>query len=473
MQLFHHFSRRTVSLLILSGFFANPALARLTTVTGTADMVYDFSNRSYKQLSADPSGKVGDKQKVGVGPEISVVSQGINDAFSLLYAPLLNYDFVTDSSGVDHKLNLKGERNLSRYWTLTVTDDYIRSDDPSLTSTSSASSYSAGVNGQQPIIPGNELSRDLSGQKYWTNTAAIRTAYSLAENSRIGGGYNYSVLRNDQGSTGYQDYDKHAFSTDFSYGFTQNWRSNMGLNYTRGLYDINSSSSLPGGSASSPNLHEYGANFGVDYVDSVKDFFPLKYSFNDTQYDGNTRPDNETHQWSAGWDHSFDARSKLAMGGGPSYAKTHGQDGTWGYNAYLNYTKKYEHASYALLFDKGYQTQNFTGTDASGLTDTYNAKANFTYEYTQSLGLDLFGRYSWQSTLNPQGQYQTAVPAGSTSYDKNIYEAGTGFNYTFAQWYKAGVKYTYYVSDGKLASDQYTDHQILCTLTASKELWRW
>lgn len=449
------------------------AFARQTTVTGTADMIYDFRERTYDQKAADPSGKIGDKQKFGVGPEVSVVSQGINDTFSLLYAPLLNYDFVTDTSGVDHKLNLKGERNLSQYWTFTVTDDYIRSDDPSLSSTSSAATYAASVNGQQPAIPVNELSRDLSGQKYWNNTAAVRTAYSLAENSRIGGGYSYSVLRNDQGGTGYQDYDKHAFSTDFSYGFTQNWRSNMGLSYTRGLYDINNVSLAPGSSTGSPDLHEYGASFGVDYVDSVKDYFPLKYAFTGTQYDSNARPDNETHQWSAGWDHSFDARSKLALGGGPSYALTQGQDGTWGYNAYLNFTKKYEHASYALLFDKRYEAQNFTGTDASGLTNTYNARADFTYQYTQSLGFDLFGHYSWQSTLNPQGQYSTAVAAGSTTYDKNIYEAGTGFSYSFAQWYKAGIKYVYYVSDGKLASDQYTDHQVLLTLSATKELWRW
>ena len=212
---------------------------------------------------------------------------------------------------------------------------------------------------------------------------------------------------------------------------------------------------------------------GVDYVRSVSDIFPLKYSLTDTQYDGDTRPGSEVHQWYVGWDHSFDARTRLALGGGPSYVKTQGFDGMWGYNANLTYTKQYEHASYALIFDKQYETQNFTGTDASGVTDTYNARANFTYQYTQSLGLDLFGRYSWQSTLNPQGQYSTAVAAGSTTYDKNIYEAGTGFSYSFAQWYKAGVKYVYYVSDGKLASDQYTDHQVLFTLAATKEIWRW
>ena len=480
--------RLAIPFLLVPVCFVPLALARETTVTGGADVIYDFRERSYDQKAIDPSGKVGDKKKAGIGPEVTVLSKGLYDTFSLYYAPMLNYDSVTDNSGVDHNLKLSEERYLSRYWTVTVTDDFIRSDDPSLAD-SSAATYTpfttgpqpatTSTSGQQPAAtpttPGNGLSRDLSGQKYWTNTATARTVYNLAEDSHIGGGYSYNVLRNDQGATdgtSYEDYDRHTLATDFAYRYNQDWRSSLGLSYTRGLYNNNNNISAGAGTlANTPDLNEYGATFGVDYIDSLKDFFPLKYLYTGTQYDGDTRQDNEAHQWSAGWDHSFDLQTRLALGGGPSYAKTHGQDGTWGYNAYLHFNKMYEHASYALLFDKLYQAQNFTGTNDSGLTDTYVAMATFTYQYTKALGLNVYGRYSWESTLDPQGQYKDV--AGNTAYDKNIYEAGTGFNYSFAQWYKAGIKYVYYVSDGKLASDQYTDHQVLFTLSATKDFWRW
>jgi len=473
MRIFHQSLWLAASVTALVGVLVGPALARQTTVTGTATTSYDFRERSYDQGDNVANRDEGDVQKMGIGPGVTVVSKGINDVFSFNYSPLLNYDFVTDSSGVDHQLNLSGERSLSRYWSFTLTDDFIRSDDPSSASTASTT----GIAGQPPISPGNELSRDLSGQKFWTNTAALRTAYALGENSRIGGGYSYSVLRNDSGNNGLDnldDYDKHAFTTDFSHGFNRNWRSSLGLNYTRGLYDNTNVSAVPVTSADMPDLNEYGTNLGVDYIDSVKDFFPFKYSFNTTQYDGDTRLDSEAHQWSAGWDHAFDARSRLAMGGGPSFAKTEGLEGSWGYNAYLTFSKKYEHASYALQLNKQFETRNFTGSaNDSGLTDTYNATASFNYQYTQSLALDLFGRYSWQSILDPQGLNPATGTTGDNSSDKNIYEAGAGFSYSFAQWYKAGVKYVYYVSDGDQNSEQYTDHQLLFTLSATKEFWRW
>ena len=142
--------------------------------------------------------------------------------------------------------------------------------------------------------------------------------------------------------------------------------------------------------------------------------------------------------------------------------------------------KQYEHASYSLQADKRYETQNFSGTEESGLTDTYNVRANMTVQATQALGFDFFGRYSWESEMDPQGEYLDAlggVPSttatGDLTYDTDVYELGIGMRYSFARWYTAGVKYTYYVSDGQLDTDQYTDHQVLFTLSATKELWHW
>ncbi len=488
MQIFHRFSWIMVSSSILAGLLAAPSHARQTTVTGGVDTSYDFRSRSYKQEGNGFNSDEGDVKKVGIGPTVSVVSQGIFDTLSLYYAPTLFYDYISEDSGVDHRLNLKEERTLSRFWSLTVSDDFIRSDDPSVSSSSSSNTSYAGGSGQPLVTSGDQLSRNLSGQTYWTNTAAVQTAYSLSPLSSIGGGYTYSVLRNDQNGSGstsqqdaqdYNDYDKHAFFTNYSHGFNQNWRSSLGLNYTRGLYD--QAPAGTGNSVGTPDLDQYGGNIGVDYIQDLNNFFPLKYSYSETQYDGDTRPGYQAHNGSFGWDHAFDPRTKLAMGAGPSYAKTDGLEGTWGYNGYLNFSRKYEHAAYALMLDKQYAAQNFTGTDNSGLTDTYSAAAIFSYQYTERLALDAHGRYSWESTFNPQGDYLTAADGGSasgkstgdTTYDTNIYEVGVGFSYSFAQWYKAGVKYTYYVSDGNLTGDQYTDHQILFTLSASKELWRW
>jgi hypothetical protein len=454
-------------------FAAGYALARQTVVTGAVGTSYDYRDRTYDQKNIDDDDE-GDVQKISIGPTIEVVSTGVYNTLNLRYSPKLAYDFVDDDNEVDQLLNASSEHRLTKDWSLTLLEDFIYSDDPD---SMSASSEKSAANGSSGV-----LSRDISGRQYWTNTAGVRTSYALMQDTRIDGGYKYSVLRNEQGgNTGnneYDEYDRHTLFTDLTHRFTPHWQSNLGMNYTRGLYNDEATSGPA--STTSPDLDEYGANIGIDYLHSVRDSFPVKYSVSATQYDGETRRDSEAHEWSAGWEHAFDPRMKISLGGGPSYAKTQGLDGQWGYNAYFSFMKQYEHAFCSLQFDKRYEFENFSGTDESGLQDTYNARANFTYQHTQALSFDVFGRYSWQSQLDPQGDYRAAAngsldeqKTGDLSYDKDVYQAGLGMKYTFSQWYTAGVKYVYYVSDGELDSDQYTDHQVLFTLSASKELWRW
>ncbi|MDR2549745.1 MAG: hypothetical protein LBD10_06065 [Desulfobulbus sp.] len=478
-------SGRTVfCFLVPLAIGATPAFARETIVTGTAGTVVDYRSRSYKQGEVGTLSDDGDRKKIGIQPEVLIVSKDVRDYLSLRYSPTLSYDYVIEDNQVDHQLDLQGERWLSQAWSISVSENYIRSDDPGTPTRGKTSDVFARSGGQtSPFDTPTELSQDQNGRKYWTNTASVQTSYVLDKDSRINGGYSYSVLRNDESGGGYEDYDRHTFYTDLTHGFTQNWRGNLGLDYTRGLYDrtqgLFDTNATDNGT---PDLDQYGFRVGVDFVRTPHDFYPFKYSLNESRYADDTRPGNEIHSWSLGWDHAFDSRTRVALGGGPSFAKTEGLDGTWGYNAYATLMRTYEHASLSLELSKVYQTNNFSGNSAdSGLTDTYSARATFSYRHTQNLAFNVYGGYSMESNFEPQGIYQVeagggAAPAGKTggnSYDKNIYDAGIGCTYTFGRWYTAGLNYGYYVSDGNLANDQYTDHQLLFTLRASHELWRW
>ncbi|MCL1979665.1 MAG: hypothetical protein FWG62_01135 [Proteobacteria bacterium] len=457
-----------------------PASARQTIVTGSVSSVVDYSSRSYKHGdSMNPDD--GDRQKIGIQPEVLIVSKDVRDFLSLRYSPTLSYDFVVEDNEVDHQLDIQGERWLSQFWSVSVSESYIRSDDPGTPTRDQPHDPFAGSGGQaQPTNP--ELSRDMNGRKYWTNTAGLRTSYAYDKDSRIAGGYTYSVLRNDESGEGYEDYDRHSFDANLTHGFTPNWQANMGVNYTRGVYDRTQGLAASSTATGTPDLDQYGFHVGVNFIRTPHDFYSLNYSLNESRYDGDTRPDNETHSWSLGWDHAFDSRTRMALGAGPSYSRIQGLDGTWGYNAYATLTRTYQHAALSLELSKVYENNNFTGSAAdSGLTDTYKARASFSYRHTQNLAFDAYGGYRLESNFDPQGIYQAAAGGGAggtkktgdNSYDKNIYEVGIGCTYTFGRWYTAGLRYSYYVSDGDLDVDQYTDHQILFTLRASHELWRW
>ncbi|MBM9538161.1 hypothetical protein [Desulfobulbus alkaliphilus] len=485
---------------LLVALSVTPAAARQTTVSGTAGVSYDHQERSYDDQLLDASDD-GDRRKIGVEPGVLIVSRGLYDTFSFRYAPLINHDFVTENTEVDHRLSLVADRSLSRNWSLSLSNDFVLSDDPGRSTVSAIAPDPVGPDeqappvGEQPLGPesditdglpsqqappaGDDLSRDLSGQRYWTNTASIRTSGALAEQTRLGGGYSYTVLRNQGDSSGYNEYDKHAFTADFSQGFGPSWRTDLVLGYVLGLYTDEDADT-----AASPDVQEYNARIGLEHVRSIRDSFPLSYSFSGTAYDGDTRRDSQTHAWSAGWNHAFDPQTRMAIAGGPSYAKVDGLEGEWGYNAFLALNKSYQYTTYGLVFSKDYQTRNFTGTDESGLTDTYSLQATCTHQYSQALALNLYGRYTWQSSLDPQGAFRIAAiedegglaaedGIGDLTYDKNTYEIGAGLSYSFGRWYTAGVRYSYYVSDGELPSDQYNDHQVLVTLSASREFWRW
>jgi len=469
--------RTVLCLLVPMVIGVTPALARQTTITGTVGTVVDYSERSYKNGDSVASADDGDRQKIGIQPEVVIVSRDVHDSLSLRYSPTLSHDYVLGENQVDHQLDFKGERRLSQFWSVAVTDLYTRSDDPQTVGRGNTRDIFAN-GGQTDSAP--ELSQNLNGRKYWTNTARASTSYAIDKDSSISGGYSYSVLRNDEIIAGDQDYDRHSFFAGLSHGFSPNWRSNLGVNYTRGLYDHTQilNNNLPG----TPDLEQYGLQFGVDYVRNPHDFYPFSYALSKSLYDGDIQPDSETHAWSLGWDHAFDSRTRIKLGGGPAYARVQGQGGSWGYNAYLSLMRTYQHAALSLELKKIYEMNNFTGSSAdNGLTDTYSARATFSYRHTEHLAFDMYGGYRSESNLQPQGPYQTAAGGGSISggktgdisYDKNIYEAGIGCSYSFARWYTAKLRYGYYVSDGKLDGDQYTDHQILFTLSASHDLWRW
>lgn len=487
--------------------------ARETIINGTIGTGLDYWERTYDNEAEETDSDSGDKRQIGIWPEIAITSLGIKDSISFRYAPVLKYDDVTSNTDLDHYLTLAGERMLTRNWSFSVADNFRLTDDPFFSTERFAEGRQTGTQedaAEEPTptvtqeqqttsITGDELTKDAGRQRYWTNALSASTNYTFSETGSLGGGYTYSVLRNDSDGENYNEYDKHSFFANVAYGFSQSWQTSLGVNYIRGLYEENDEATQvelsPQVAAEnevieqlgnlSDDLDQYGANARVDYIHSPSDSVPFVYDFSGTKYDEELRQDSYAHNLTIGWDHAFDSRTRLIVGGGPSYADAEGVKGEWDYNLYLNFTRDYEHASFALLLDKRYDTQNFTGSNNSGLKDTYNARATFNYQYTQNLSFDVYGAYRWESNYTPRAEYLVAAVVeeglpqteeasiSDLAYDKNIYEAGAGLSYSFLRYYNAGVRYTYYVSDGELDSDQYSDHRFMLTLTASNDLWKW
>ena len=503
--------KKTILPIIGIALIVSPAMARETVVNGKVGVGIDFWERTYdnEDLEVSEGGQTdpdkGDKQQYGIWPEVTVTSQGIKDSYSFRYAPVFKYDDKTSENEVDHYLDLYGEQFITRNWTVSLDNRYQQTDDPSLQSNNVAldtttvagtgqtetsqtetsqteQSSTSGNTESQGISPDEELSRDQGRQRYWVNNLRLETNYAFGEESGVGGGYGFKVLRNDSDDSNYREYDRHNVFANFDYRYSQAIRSSVLLNYVKGLYD-DAIDPITEESVSG-DLDEYRATLRFDYLHGPVDFFPFVYNFVGVKYDNEIQRDSYAHEFTVGWKQDFDSRTHLTFGGGPTYVNGEGVKGEWDYNVYLDFIRDFAHSSFNLFMEKKYDTQNFSGSNTdAGFKDTYNARADYTHQFTQGFSGNIFARYRWESNLDPQGDAFTTASGdsevtgeesiGDISYDKNIYEVGAGLTYDFLRYYNARLRYSYYVSDGELDRDQYNDHRILFTLSASTDLWRW
>jgi hypothetical protein len=480
--------------LILTGigalFPVDQAAARQTIVIGALQLGYDYWERTYDK-DDDENLRVnefeGDRREFTAGPEIELQSNGIHDTVSLRYAPILRYDDLYYATDVDHYLSLAVERYLAKDWTVSLADDYALTNDPTRYG---APFGGTGVEGEQADQAPDEITQDLGRMRYWTNNLLLATEYTYAEDSDAGLGYAYRVLRNDSdeelGNIGYDEYDRHEFSGLLSRRFNPYWKTQLDLKYVKGLYEDNDNAAPVIDVAGAPlnssqDLQEYWADLQFDYDKGVNDSFPLLYRFRETQYE-DLRQDISVHELSLGWDHAFDSRNLLRVSAGPSYVDAEELDEEWGYNAFLNFTRTYQHGNIGFLLDKRYAPRNFTGSGDTGLTDIIDVRIDARYQFSQALTATIFGLYRHEDIIDPQGEYYLSAlgdsdplseqGVGDVTYTRESYSTGASLDYAFLRWFVATVRYVYYQQDGDLVQDSYDDHRVMLLVTARKELWR-
>ncbi len=464
------------------------AAARQTIVIGSLGFGYDFWERDYEgdgESGAITNPDEGDKRDYTAKPEIEVRSLGIHDTLSLRYAPVFKYDDLDAETETDHYLVAKGQRFLTKAWYMALADTFVLSDDPVR--------YGVPFAGPGLVDEGDEVAAeeeaadeitlDLGRRRYWTNDLVFKTGYTYAEDSDVGLGYKFRVLRNDSdddpAGAGYDEYDRHEFSGFWNCSLNPFLGTVMDLRYIKGLYEDQADPA--GGPSVSQDLEEYRAGFGLEYTKDVSNVFPLMYRYLGTRYE-DLRPDNHVHELSAGWNHAFDKHSRLDIGAGPSYVDTEDLDGEWGYNAFLNYSRAFQHGSISALASKRYDPRNFTGSDDAGLVDTTDLRLNASYRFTPELSSTVYGSYRYEDILEPQGNYYLAAlgdrdpmseqDIGDVSYSRESFSVGARLEYTFLRWFIASIGYRYFEQDGDLARDSYSDHRVTFLISASRELWR-
>ena len=325
----------------------------------------------------------------------------------------------------------------------------------------------------------------MGRSRYWTNNLVLQTTYTYAADSDLGLGYGYRVLRNESDENRdaqYDEYDRHDLFGLWSRRWNQAWRTKAAANYIPGRFEDREVAVAPDTRTRvSQDLEEYHADLGIAYDRSSNDAIPLAYRYRGTDHEG-LRRDIWAHELAPGWEHAFDAHTRLVVSAGPSYVDAEDLEGEWDYNASAHFTKSFQHGELSLLLDKRYEPRNFTGGDDGGMTDLTEAGIDLTYRFSQALSATVFGLYRNEDILDPEGVYYLAAlggrnplteeKVGDVSYTRDSISGGASVDYSFWRWFVASARYIYYQQDGELDSDSFTDHRVMVLISASKELWR-
>jgi hypothetical protein len=142
-----------------------------------------------------------------------------------------------------------------------------------------------------------------------------------------------------------------------------NWKASLAGEYVRGLFDEPSRDDTEAASLArglSDDLSEYHADTGIAYEGIVHHPLRLDYGLVIYDFDDEAQSDSEIHELTLGWRWLYSPHLTYNAGAGPSYAKTDGQDDTWGYNGELGADYTLERGRFGLSVVKGLERQNFT-----------------------------------------------------------------------------------------------------------------
>jgi hypothetical protein len=472
-----HLKHAGNTLLVLTGIFAGEdVLARQNIVIGEMSVGFDYQDRIYGESDATIPQTTADEDYEGLyaTPRVRLSSRGATDLHEFTYAPTFTYDIVESSSLIGHDSNLLAEKNINRDWLVRATNSYFYGED-SLTDSERRGAAIIPGEPQEPEPDvgggqgdGQRLTENFGRREYWRNDYGLRTDYSYAQDSVVGAGYNFGVLRNVGGDTaGYSDYDRHEGIGRLSYRFNIQWQAETEASYVKGVNDL-----VRTGTAEpvNNNLEEYHGRLRMNYTWRPHDIFFGQYSYAETVYEDALQEDSAIHTATIGWNHDFSRQIRMTLSGGPTLVTYEDSPSDTGYNAFAGLVWDFQHSALTANTSYNYEYDNFDGR-ASGLSKTWRTDLGYSYQFTPQLQTRFSAGYEKSDREQPLG---ITLPGAADSLqftDENYY-TGLLVGYSFLRWYTLSVSYRYADYRSEFERD-YNEHRVLLTLSASKEIFRW
>jgi len=365
-----------------------------------------------------------------VSPGFNLDLVGHHTTLGLRYAPtFVWYADETDNNTVRHAGTLTFGQDLGQYLRFDLSDIYTKSEEPL--------EETVGIEGVRH-----------TRNTYQRNTGSASFRYIFGPDNSITAGYRHSLLQNDDPTID-DGTEQNPFAT-----------ATLWLNVKNGLefsYDYtNANFSRDDGL---PAEDDYtGQSAGVRYIYrfNPQQRCSVGYTLTTRDFDGTTE-DYKVHDWSAGYEQDISADFSLTLGAG--YFKqdndTSSDESGVSYNGSL--TKRFHRGSVTI-------------GGAGGWDEAYLDAERRGFSRYQSVTGTL--EYQLLAPLTGYGGGSFRHDQDETDREWNTYAANCGLRWTFLRWFTAGLEYRYAKRNDDVDADDYTDNQVMLTITGSR-LFRW
>lgn len=448
------------------------SFARDNTLTGGMSVGLDLDDRNYDDRDDDD-----DYKRIFLTPMLQLRSLSERDSFLLRASPSIKYDLDESDTDWDSNVNVAADRFMTKSWQMGISNHYFisdSSDTDTVTSSDPVDSVQEGASSTDP-----QLSSDRGRSRYWRNKLSMFSNYFYQEDGSFGIDFSYIALRNDD-DTEFDDddeeYDRYVTSLSNRHRFNAIWASTMSFRFVRGDFKSNNSTvnSTPAVDQLSDDLDEYYLTLGVENESIANNPISMSYSYTGAKYDETLQDDSDIHQMRLTWTRNISSRMYTRLGAGPSYEKTQGRDGSWGGNGVAELDYAVEYGSFNFQVEKIYDVDNFSGSDESGVTDSWITQLAVRRQLQSDLTLS--GRLSYYYEDREEVLVTTGgsgVQSRIEEYHNDRYVAGATLRYTFLEFYNASIGYTFTKQDSDRARDDYDDHRLLLRLSWQKDLFHW
>jgi len=308
------------------------------------------------------------------------------------------------------------------------------------------------------IVSGNDQSR-RNRDTYWRNQATARLRHQFGVEDSVYAQFTHGLLKYDDPTE--EDSQEISPSVGLTYWFTQWTGMELGGEYTRGLYDEDTSSDFNNYRGRLRLNQRVTRQFGVygEYLQIFRDF--------DESGGVSTGGDIENEYWvyapSAGVFYQFDPTLTSSLGVGYFYQQIEDADDEQGpfINADINKLWDFQRWSIRTRGESGLDSQDFSG-DTQGFERYAQAELIGRYNFTRDFFGDLGLRYRYSDYLN--------------SEDDEVdhrYTVDVGLGYSVTRWMSLRLAYAFDKLDAINSTDDYEQNRAYVTVTLQPDQpWR-